>query len=277
MRNKSGLYIDESGKSSLIETRDPFILTGIIIDDVEVRSIEGFFTYIKRRYNIDEDTHFHSYEIFESPETKLEDRLLVELANTLANFISLIPLRVRVLKVDKQAFRNALGVKSDEDFKGEKERKEMVQYPYRVMASDLFAWFAEYLDKNDHIGQVIADSRRGGDHQLLKSLNGAKEGHVPYRNKIMSKVINERVTAICFAEKNFLSGTIELTDLISYITFFKVRRLISANEHIGVHKLWESIRSIDNFDLVEIDEYTVRRFFGLKEDEVHKYLRGNAS
>ena len=273
MKNKASLYLDESGKSSLIDVGEPFIITGTIIRDEEISAIEGFFTYIKRKYKIDDTLPFHSYHTFEEPATKLTDSTLLELSNSLAEFVSLIPIKVRVVGIDKQAFRSALGVSSNDDFKGSKERKEMRDYPYRVMASDLFAWFAEELGANNLIGQVTADSRKGGDHQLLKTLNRCKEGLVPYRKSTTASLIRERVTAICFSEKNFLSGGIELTDLISYITFFKVRRLISANKHIGVDKLWASIKSLSNFELIDIEDDAVRRFFGLKKNEVHKHLR----
>lgn len=271
--NKLSLYLDESGKSSLLEVKDPFIITGTIIHDDEIKAIEGFFTYIKRKFKIDENQPFHSYHTFEEPNTKLSDSTLQELAASLSEFISLIPIKTRILSVDKNKFRDVLGVKTDEDFKGDKTRKEMRDYPYRVMAADLFSWFAKELSTSNSIGQVVADSRRGGDHQLLKTLNFCKEGHVPYKDAKSSKDINDRITAICFAEKNFLAGGLEITDLISYVTYFKVRRLISANSHIGIDKLWESVRQLKDFSMVEIQEDGIRRFFSLKENEVHKYLR----
>lgn len=273
MNSKASLYLDESGKSSLVEVKEPFIITGTIIHDLEIGAIEGFFTYIKRKYNIDDSKPFHSYHIYENPGTKLPDHVLLELSSSLAEFVSLIPIKIRIVSVDKQLLRTVLGIKSNADFRGDKKRKEIRDYPYRVMAADLFAWFAKELVDIDSIGQVIADSRRGGDHQLLKTLNLCKEGHVPYKDKSISESVSEKISAICFSEKNFLSGGLELTDLISYITYFKVRRLISANTNIGADKLWESIRKLKNFQLLEMNEDSMRRFFGIKKNEVHKYLK----
>jgi hypothetical protein len=273
MSDKITLYLDESGKSSLKSIEDPFIITGTVINDKEISSIEGFFTYIKRKYQIDIDRPFHSYDIFENPQSKLSDKALQSLAKSLSEFISLIPVHVRVLEVDKMLFRKVIGIESNQDFKGDRKRKEMKDYPYRVMASILFGWFAQTLKRNNTIGQVVADSRRGADHQLLKTLNICKEGHIPYPNSKTAEQINDHITAICFAEKNYLSGGLEITDLISYVTFFKVRRKISANKNIGIDKIWGVIRDQKNFSLEKITSDEIRRHFNLEKNEVHKYLR----
>ncbi len=269
---KLTLYIDESGKSSLKEIENnPFVMTGVIISDSEVSAIEGYFNYIKRKFGIDPEQPFHSYHIFEHPEEKLSESKLLELSKVLADFIELIPAEYHILTIDKSEFRNALGIKSNEDFKGSKERKEIPDFPYRVMSSAMFAWFADMLKSENKIGQIIADSRRGADNHLLSSLNACKEGNIPFINEDTSKTINEKIVAICFSEKSFLSGGLEITDLISYISYFRVRRLISQNSNIGIDNLWESISKKTN--IIKIQEDDVRRFFGLKKDEVHKYLR----
>lgn len=272
INNKKTLYIDESGKSSLKEIiNNPFLMTGVIIDDCEIDAIEGFFNYIKRKFEIDISKPFHSYHVFEHPKTKLKDTELIALANTLADFMDLIPMTVKILEVNKNEFKEALGIRSIEDFKGSKERKEISNFPYRVMSSILFAWFSKSLNSKNTMGQIIADSRRGADHHLLNTLNLCKEGHIPFTDEKTSKLITEKITAICFSEKNYLSGGLEITDLISYISFFRARRLISANVHIGIDKLWKVISK--ETEIIKVEGSDVKRFFGLKKNEVHKYLR----
>ncbi len=271
-KQKATLYIDESGKSSLKEQlNNPFIMTGVIIDDAEINSIEGYFDYIKRKFGIPVTNPFHSYHVFEHPQEKLPDDKLLELSKILADFISLIPAEVRIIGIDKSEFRRALGVKSNADFGGSAVRKQLPDFPYRVMASDLFGWFAKYLVKKNAIGQIICDSRRGADKHLLMTLNSCKEGHVPFKDDEASQRINSLITAICFSEKNFLSGGLEITDLISFVAYFRIRRLISANQHIGIDQLWEQINS--RTKISKIDEAAVRRYFGIKKGEVHKYLK----
>lgn len=271
MKDSSILFIDESGKSSLAEKEDePFLLTGVILDNKEIQAVEGFFSYIKRKYKIPQEKPFHSYEIFENPKKKLPDTQLLLLSPTLAEFISLIPIRIYIVIINKLQFKSALGIRSNDDFKGSEKRKEMRSYPYRIMASYLFAKFGEHLQKNKQIGQIFADSRRGADHQLLKTLNLCKEGVVPFRQEY-TNMVKENVTALCFAEKGFLSGGLEITDLISYVSFIRVRRMISSATNIGLDKIWEEVKN--KASVIELKEGSVRSFFGIKKGEVHKYLK----
>lgn len=242
MRNTATLFIDESGKSSLVEQADnPFLITGVILNDGESKTIEGYFNYIKLKFGIDPNKPFHSYHIYEHPNHKLSNSQLLSLSAHLADYISLIPISINISYVNKQIFKNAIGVTSENDFKGSSERKEMKNFPYRVLAALHFALFGMYLQKNDCVGQIIADSRRGGDHQLLKTLDLCKEKQVPFSAAHL-EAINKKVTAICFAEKGFLSGGLEITDLISFVTYFRVRRLISTQKDIGLDLIWEQIR-----------------------------------
>lgn len=228
--NHSTLFLDESGKSSLAEkTTEPFILTGVILDDEDIKTVEGFFNYIKRKCKINTSMPFHSYDIFENPQRKISTVKAKLLLQTIADFISLIPIRINVIGIEKRIFREALGVKSDSDFRGSSDRKEMKEFPYRIMSANIFVWFAHYLKTSDRRGQIIVDARRGGDYQLIKSLNLCKDPNAPIE-KGVSKLIKERCSAICFAEKNFLSGGLEITDLISYTCFFSCKILNKPDE-----------------------------------------------
>lgn len=269
--NKTTLFIDESGKASLAdELNRLFILTGVILDNSEIQTIEGFFNYIKLKFKLLQAQTFHSYDIFENPKTKLSDTALIHLSKTISEFLSLIPVKIHIAWVVKPEFRLALGIKSIDDFKGSSEIKEMKDYPYRVAATYIFAQFGGHLDKKDAIGQIIADSRKGGDHQLLKTLDLCKEKAVPIKDRD-HKAIKNRISAICFAEKGFLSGGLEIADIISYTTFNKAMRKISATKIIGMDKIWEQIKQ--KAEIKEISQDLVRRYFKLKPDEVHKYLK----
>jgi hypothetical protein len=269
---KSTLFIDESGKSSLLSNeQEPFIITGVILDDQEIVTVEGFFTYIKRKYNIDETKPFHSYHIFENEEIKLPDSQLLELSKTLAEFLSLIPIQITVLEVDKRIFKKAIGLENKEQCKGSKKRKAIPKLPYQLTASKLFKWFAKTLKSEGRIGQVVVDSSRRYNTSILKTWNLCQEGHLPTTKGVVSELINHHVTALCFAEKKFLSGGLEITDLISYITFFRVRELLSKNKDIGIPLIWEKIKERKVLKLIE--EKEIKEFFGIKKDEVHKDLK----
>lgn len=275
MKKLSTLFLDESGKASLLEQADkPFLLTGVILDDAEKNPTEGFFNYIKRKYEIDPDIPFHSYDIFENPQTKkLSDTEAKALLKTLADFISLIPIKINIVAVNKKQFKNALGATSDNDFKGTKERKEMKEFPYRIAASMLFKEFATSLHRDGSVGEIIVDARRGGDYQLVKTLYACKQPD-GFIDNDSAKLIDERCTAICFAEKRFLSGGLELTDLISYTAFFHARKKMSSMNHIGLNVVWREIRKkLHGNQLDWLSEQEVRSFFKIKKGQVHKYLK----
>jgi hypothetical protein len=270
----STLFIDESGKSSLVEkANEPFLLTGVILDTEEITPVEGFFNYIKRKHEIELSHPFHCYDIFENPRSKLTDTKAKAVIGSIAEFISLIPIKIMVISIDKAEFRKALGVKSDEDLKGSKERREMREYPYRIMSSILFKWFADYLETTGGIGQIIVDARRGGDYQLLKTLNLCKDPNGPLDKK-SAQLIKDRCNAICFAEKNFLSAGLEITDLVSYVSFFYSRRLLSSMNSINLRRVWQQIKSVlEGKDLYKLNAKEVKVFFKVGSDGVHKYLK----
>lgn len=276
MRNLSTLYIDESGKSSLIDNaEEPFILTGVLLDQEEKSPIEGFFNYIKRKYKINPNIPFHSYDIFENPLSRtLTDAEAGSLLESLADFISLIPIKIHIAAVNKKQFKSALGIRSDDDFKGSKKRKEMPEFPYRICACILFKWFAMSLKKNKSIGEIIVDARRGGDYQLIKTLYASKQPNNGYMDAESAKLIADKCTAICFAEKRFLSGELELTDLISYTAFFHARRKMSSMSKIKLDIVWAEIKKkLYRRDLDRISEDRVRAFFKVEKGKVHKYLK----
>lgn len=272
--NHSTLFLDESGKSSLAEKQnEPFVLTGVILDDAEINPVEGFFNYIKRKYKIDPNKPFHSYDVFEKVTSKLTTSKAKLLSTTLADFISLIPIHVSIVSIDKAEFKSALGVQSDNDFHGSSERKEMKEYPYRIMSSLMFKWFANYLKKTSGIGEIVVDSRRGGDFQLLRSLSLCKDPKGPLSIQA-TKLIKERCNAICFAEKYFLSGGLEITDLISFTSFFHAKSVMSSMDHVKLGLIWQQIKKrVRNRKICKIQKNEIQKFFAVGNDGVHKYLK----
>lgn len=269
--DKATLFVDESGKSSLADLKDnPFLLTGVILDNSELQTIEGFFNYIKLKFKLPTDKPFHSYEIYEKPSTKLSNSSLIELSKNISEFLSLIPIKVYVAEVNKSEFRGVLGIKSIDQLKGSSERKEMKEYPYRVTATYIFSMFGKYLIDRNSVGQVVADSRKGGDHQLLKTLNLCKENALPVKKEYY-EAIKHYISAICFAEKSFLSGGLEITDLISFTCFNRAIRNISNLSDTGLEIIWKTIHNLASFG--EMNKDGLRKFYGLKKGEVYKYLK----
>jgi hypothetical protein len=176
-----------------------------------------------------------------------------------------------VLQIDKKVFKKAIGLKNIDQCKGSKKRKAIPKLPYQLTVTQLFKWFAETLESKKHVGQVIVDSSRRYNTSILKTWNLCQEEHLPTIKGGVSKLIKNHVTALCFAEKNFLSGGLEITDLISYTTFFGVRELLSKNKKIGIPLIWGKIRERKVIRLIEEEE--IKEFFGIKKGEAYKDLK----
>ena len=266
------LYLDESGKYSLKSNeQEPFILTGVIIEKKDVNAIEGFFKYIKLKYEIPTTSPFHSFDIYESFTKKHSDTDLKNLSCNLADFISLIPIKIKILQINKKVFKKALGIKSNKDFQGSWRRNKMVDFPYKIMFTYFLGWFTKYI-KDDYIGSITIDSRRGADKNLIDALDQSIDPTSDYEEKV-KKIIKNKCTALCFANKSFLSGALELTDFISYTSFFKSRRMLSQVKKWGFIKVWNAIKTkIDDSKITLITEKNIVKFFKIK-DVVHKFLK----
>lgn len=271
----STLFIDESGKSSLSKiVGEPFILTGVILDNEDISTVQGFFNYIKRKSNLDPATPFHSYDIFEDTSNKITDQQAKILSKTLSEFISLIPINIYILQINKSEFRKALGIRTDADFKKSPKTREMKEFPYKIMSAMLFKWFARYLQKNKAVGQIIVDSRRGMDDKLIKNLDACKDQSAGLLGVINSKLVAERLTAICFAQKTFLSGGLEITDLISYTSFFHAKRKMASMRTVNLHLTWVEIKNkLKGKKIDNIRKTRIRNFFKVGEDGIHEYLK----
>jgi len=273
----STLFIDESGKSSLVDSKyNQFILTGVILNDDDIKTVEGFFTYIRRKYKIDTNRPFHSYDIFEDiGSDELTPKEMATLVETLADFINIIPIQIKIISINKVEFRKVIGIKSNKDFSISRNAREIKEFPYRIMAAKLFKWFAEYLHKTGSIGQIIVDAKKGSDDQLIKTLNLCKEFSGPLK-PVESKLIKDKCTAICFADKTFLSGGLEITDFISYTSFFHVRKSMSEMNFIKLSNVWKIIKNLlENNKITKISNNEIRNFFGIQKDGVHKYLNSD--
>ncbi len=252
-------------------------MTGVILENTDTDTVAGFFNYIKLKYGLNPLKPFHSYHIFEddSPKNtvKIQDtKTAKQLMAHLGDFISVIPIKICIVSVDKSEFRVALGVTSIKDFSGTAERKRMREFPYEVMSAKLFTWFAQHLD-DDAVGGIFVDARRGGEKELIIALNSFRDPKGPLDNAT-SKLIDEKCTALCFAEKNFLSGGIEIADFISWTAFFHARRTMNTMDHLKLSTTWKKIKSkLDGQSIMKIGKSEVRKFYKISRNGVHKYLK----
>ncbi|NTU47139.1 hypothetical protein HGA88_05935 [Candidatus Roizmanbacteria bacterium] len=74
--------------------------------------------------------------------------------------------------------------------------------------------------------------------------------------------------------KDYLSGGIELTDYISYTSFFKARKIIKDQKKVGLYGVWKQIKKkTANSNIHILSKEEIRRFFRISKDGVHPYLK----
>lgn len=180
---------------------------------------------------------------------------------------------LKIYQIDKRKFKKALGIKNLDDLKGSQERKQLKDFPYRLMFAYFLAWFAKNLQNDGDIGDIICDSRHGADKNMIDTMDFSISPDCTLSGEIKA-VIKNRCAAICFAKKSFLSGSLELTDLLSFVSFFRARKMLTKVSHLGLNLVWKAIKSkMEKNKIIMISEKEVRKFFGIAQRGVHKYLK----
>lgn len=256
------LFADESGKPDLDDfTYKKFLLTGVVIPKVELANVEGYLTFIKRKYKLP-DKPLHAYDILENPysDTRLSDLKRKKFVNSMCEFISLIPIKVLLCPTSKAEFIKKHGIK-ESDFKGSKENKAKRYVLYSLSTLALLSKFVEILDKEKARGEIYVDSRKYLDEQVLKAFLDIREpiwkGNK--ENPIAQKA--QRLSTITFASKSALSGGLELADFISYTMFAKITRRLSKFKSFNLAKATKVIEKKPKGDTyLPIDNSLASRF-----------------
>jgi predicted nucleic acid-binding protein len=215
----------------------------------EAISLDGYFKFIKRKYALDLNTPFHTYHILENGLTCLNNKSAMEFNKSISEFIKISPIALKIVHAKKSEFRQIIGF--DED------REQL----YNLAATKLFYWFAQHLEKENSHGQVVVDSRKGNDLELLAAFYNIKENFE--RNnptyKHLANIATKRLTSITFSNKSDLNGGLEIVDLISYsfFQFLDKKRRIDRYFKIKLNSVVKAIKQECNPDyytlLTEVD------------------------
>jgi len=260
------LFIDESGIADLTDyTYKKFTLTGVIVPNVELNEVSGYFTFVKRKYGLKEDIPFHTYDLLENPESssKLSPADARQFVDSMCEFIELTPLVITTAYTNKEVFRKEFQI-TTEKLKGSKEAKERRGLIYYLSALKQLECFTKFLEKKDGLGFIHSDSRMYQDVDLLKSFWSIKQSHKKgaVKNPYYESA-RKRVVSITFAEKPALSSGVQIADFISFVVFAHTRRKMSSFSDIQLGGVWEVIKEKLNYeDLIET----------MGKEEVRKYL-----
>lgn len=261
--NKLILFIDESGKPDFDDVNyRHFLLTGVVIPEAEFEIVTGYFSYIKRKYNLPFEKPFHTYQLLEEPNSKLHISGGRSFVKSMSEFIEACPINIFLAHTDKIIFQKKFKTELAKTTKIREENKGIV---YFLSAYKLFQLFIDNLKKEKATGSVCADSRYNQDRDLLDAFLKIRDKHFkggitnPYAEK--SKQL---LTSITFANKFSLSGGLELTDFISFVMFAKIQRKLSQFDNVG---LKEAVRAIES-KLV-----SKRKMFGISKILINQFVQ----
>lgn len=244
-RDNFSMFIDESGIADLTDERyKHFILTSITAPDSELDSISGYFSFIKRKYELEEDFPFHTYDLLENPDSdiRLTPAQAEKFVDSMCEFIDLTPLNILVIHTDKDSFIDDFSITED-DLKGSKENKEKRGIIYYLSSLLKMEHFTKFLKDKDAYGGVYADSRTYQDRDLLEAFINIKQKLK--KGAIKNKYYEEsrkRLNSITFADKNRFSSGIQLVDFISFVVFARFARKLNSFDEIGLRKVWTKIK-----------------------------------
>jgi hypothetical protein len=262
MNQTHTLFIDESGKPDLDDlSYKHFLLSGVVIPKVELANIEGYLTFIKRKYQLP-DKPLHAYDIFENPHSKthLSASKCKEFVNSMCEFISLVPIDVLLCTTNKNRFIKKHGIKAP-DLRGSREKKAKRYLLYSLATIALLSKFVKILDKKGSNGEIYVDSRKYLDEQVLKAFLDIKEPTWKGNLKNPTAKAAEKLTTITFANKSALSGGLELVDFISYTMFAKINRRLTEFKFVNLSKAAKVVdKKLSGGSLLAVDNGLASRY-----------------
>lgn len=240
--SRYSLFIDESGLADLTDHKyTHFLLTSIAIPNSELDEVSGYFTFIKRKYNLSTDVPFHTYELLEGSK-KMNPSKAQQFVDSMCEFIELTPLKVWAVHTNKKFFRKEFRITSS-DLKGSQKAKEKRGVIYYLSALKQLELFTEFLEDKEKLGFIHVDSRTYQDMELLKSFWAIKqEKRKGGKNNPYFQPSRKRLVSLTFAEKRALSSGVEIADFISFILFARTCRRMSSFKEIQLNTVWETIQ-----------------------------------
>jgi hypothetical protein len=259
-------FIDESGIGDLTDYKyKNFVLTSVVVDEKELDTIYVYFSLIKRKYNLQEDLPFHTYELLEKHSTRLPNNQSKMFINSMCEFIELVPMTITAVHTNKENFRKKFRVDAT-DLKGSKINKERRSAVYYLSSLKQMQKFTSLLAKTNSVGYIHADSRTYQDRDLLEAFVNIKQqiDRGGNTNKYYTEA-KKRLVSITFADKSALSSGIQLADFISFIVFAHLERKMNTYVEIDLNKVWQKLKG--KITIIGLDD-------SYSSSYIQKYIKG---
>lgn len=256
------MYIDESGDTIPITQggKKFLILTGCIVKDDKIQSIEKTFRDIKHRYyqnyDIEIKSNFLRYanpDRDENSPLKLNSkRKYDELEKDISNFLKKIDVAIYSIVVHKESYWD----------------QYPSQNPYNIAYVFLLERFQKFLKENESLGICIIDPREGQTekHFIGNELNDLHD-KMRWNDGIVWKQCPNIIEKLLFSQSDKTSG-IQISDLYCYPIFNVFEYNKTKEEYwrfneLSFLKLYKKEEIVDDFGLKYFPDKTKKdqRFF----------------
>lgn len=231
------LFIDESGKSKLSDEGDYILLCGLIINKDLHTAVSNYMISLKRNSDISTEQNLHAFDIFEDEfrllrrknpsknEYRITHSKISTLFERIYNLIDGTEMKYLIVTLDKKIYQDKIKRAARKQNVSKQvlidklKKSNMNDFLYQGMTQKLILEFAHFLDENNAQGEVVAESRRNGDAEVLNAFLGAtqssnyEEGTI-YRSWSMKA--HNLIHRLTFENKKGLSFGLEIADLFAW-------------------------------------------------------------
>ncbi len=283
------LFLDESGKSKLSDSSGSFLLCGIVIDRDLHFALSNYMVSLKGKSNISAEENIHAYDLFENE--KVRDRFVKkgdidEFFDRFCILIQGAEIQCWTVRVKKGEFQKMVSKAAKRIGWSEKrllnylKQEGLHDFLYEALSRKLILEFGHFLEKQDAVGEVIAESRRWDDHAVLQAFVDSTDSskfQVGTRYRAWSEYSFRRLHSLVFQNKKGLSFGLEVADLFAWAHF---------NNHHGLARTYESsakekrirarLKRVDEVmkkTLIKdgVEEMTATKIKSVAEDRVSKF------
>ncbi len=231
------LFIDESGKSKLSDEGDNILLCGLIINKDLHSAVSSYMISLKGNSGILPDQNIHAFDLFEDEfrllKKKRRDRTgyrvthaqISVLFERMCHLIQGTEMKHLIVRLDKRTYQKRIEKAAKKNKIVPKLIVERIKkaglndFLYEGLTRKLILEFAHFLEENDAYGEVVAESRRNGDSEVLNAFLAATQSSNYEMGTVYQKwsgYAHARISSLTFQNKKGLSFGLEVADLFAW-------------------------------------------------------------
>jgi Protein of unknown function (DUF3800) len=232
-RSEYTLFLDESGKTSFRDDSDEerFLICGVIIDKSLHEALSHYMLSLKEKSGIPPHSNIHAYDLFEKEEINDGPITYLKIGQFFTRFAHLIEgaeFKTILVEISKKEYKEKIskmaskyGVTVKPVLKHLK-KSQVNDFLYESLTRKIILEFGNFLEKNNAVGDIVAESRRGADSSVLKGFVDSTDSKLYSEGSQYckwSKSGFERINSLTFQNKKGLSFGLEAADFFAWAYF----------------------------------------------------------